>query len=110
MVVVLRDVIRAEAAASGFLGRSILLWRSRTRTCSKGGGVLGVLVVFLWRLSLAGQRRCRLGVSRPGAGSCGYCQPLPPCAVVLNFSCMCGLYFMIFFPNSSVMSHFAETF
>lgn len=41
MVVVLRDVIRAEAAASGFLGRSILLWRSRTRTCSKGGGGVG---------------------------------------------------------------------
>lgn len=38
-VVVFRGVIRAEAAASGLLGRSILLWRSRTRTCSKGGVV-----------------------------------------------------------------------
>lgn len=42
--VVLRDVIRAEAAAaSKLLSRSVLLGRCRTRTCSKGLGVGGCL-------------------------------------------------------------------
>lgn len=63
-VVVLRDVIRAETAAGGFGAEAFSSSGLAHVPVPKGG--LGVLVVFSWRLSLAGQRRCRLGVPSRG--------------------------------------------